>query len=292
MKRTVQKLAYVHVYSEDPAQTADFFRELFGWEVAEGQKGQLNVAMDRYAHRISIYKREQSGIKAVGWQALNRKDFMETANILANAGVPYVMGTEEECQERGVTAFLSFTDPAGVTAEVCYAPHVTRPGIQSVGRLDVLDLVHVTIMLPPDKYEPALEFYQDVLGFEISDISTIGPGAVAFTRCSENHHNLAFGAMPVPEPSLNHIMFEVGKIEDVMKTYYKAIDKRIKIKGPGRHGNCRTQHVYLQIPGLGETDLEIGYGHLKIPEDGKWEVVNYKFDDFEGFTAGIINAWL
>jgi len=276
MKRTIKKLAYLHVYSKDPLETAQFFKDMFDWVITEGAEGQLYVSMDKYHHRISIYQREEPGLKAIGWQALNSRDFLETAKILETAGVPYVMGSEAECEERKVRAFLSFTDPSGNTVEICYSPYVVRPDITSIGQIDILDLLHVTLSVTEEQFANNLKFYEGVLGFNVSDFAGRHN---AFIRCSENHHNFAMVTSHEPGRKLRHFMFEVANLDDVMKTYYRAKERNIPIKGPTKHGNCKTVHVYMQIPGMGLAEVELGWGHKKIMDEDQWEVVCYDFKD-------------
>jgi predicted enzyme related to lactoylglutathione lyase len=274
MKRTIKKLAYIHLYSNNVQETANFFRDMFEWEVFEGDQGQIYVAMDKYHHRIVIYHRDTPGLKAVGWQVFNYRDFLETAKILENAGISCQMGTEEQCQERKVSAFLSFTDPGGNIAEVCYAPFVTRPQVKSIGNINIVDMLHVTVAMSEEKYKKNLAFYEQVLGFNVSDFMN---GNIAFTRCSHHHHNLAMAASEEPGREFRHFMFEVESVDDLMRTYYRAKEKNCNIHGPGRHGNCQTLHVYMQIPGVGLTTIEIGWGQRKIMDDDNWEVVRYEF---------------
>lgn len=289
MKRTINKLAYLHLYSSNPAQTAEFLNKLFGWEIIEGDEGQLYVAVDRYHHRLAIYRREKPGLKALGFQVFNKKAFQDTARLLEQAGVPYEMGSAKECEERKVHQFMAFNDPAGNRVEVCYAPYVTRPNVTSIGNLNILDLLHATLLIPRGLFEKTLAFYEDVLLFNVSDlVNDFG----AFTRCSENHHNLAIvGLDNVTETILQHFMFEVASLDDVMKTFYRVQAVGQNIRGPGRHANCKTTHVYFTIPGMEEpTVMEIGYGHLKIPNDDQWEVIRYSLNEVEWKTE-VVNPW-
>jgi catechol 2,3-dioxygenase-like lactoylglutathione lyase family enzyme len=262
---------------------------VFEWEIIEGEEGQLYVAVDRYHHRITIYKSDKPGLKAIGWQVFNKKAFLGTAKLLEQAGVPYEMGTPEQCEERKVHQFLAFNDPAGNRVEVCYAPYVTRPNVSSIGYLNVINFLHATLLIPRHLFDKTLAFYEDVLLFNVTDLVNDN---VAFTRCSTSHHNLAIvGLDDVTETKLQHFMFEVESLDDVMKAFYRAQAQGQNIKGPGRHSNCKTVHVYSTIPGMEEiTHIEIGYGHLQIPNDDQWEIIRYSLSEADWKTE-VVNPW-
>jgi len=286
MSSTIKKLAYVHLNSKNPQETALFFEDLFDWETTEGENGQIYVAVDKYHHRITIYQNDEPGLRAAGWQVLNKRDFLKTQKVLDEAGVSYHVGTEAECEERKVREFISFIDPSGNTAEVCYAPYVTRPNCQSIGSLDILDLLHVTLSVTAAEFKANLQFYEEVLEFNVSDLFN---KRIAFTRCSQNHHNLAMVTSEEPGRRFRHFMFEVRTFDDVMKTLMKAKKLNIPVEGPSKHGNCQTVHVYMPIPGMGKGLIEIGWNHKKILDDENWEVVCY---DFEGEKlAEFIDVW-
>ncbi|MGH6996003.1 MAG: VOC family protein, partial [Stellaceae bacterium] len=72
--------------------------------------------------------------------------------------------------------------------------------------------------------ERSIEFYTEIMGFEVSDIypSDMAPGGMAFLRCGPDHHALALvGSMEKDKPSdnyeLNHIAFEVASLDEVLE---------------------------------------------------------------------------
>jgi len=90
-----------------------------------------------------------------------------------------------------------------------------------------------------------LRFFTDVLGFEISDEV---PGIIAFTRCSEVHHNLAIQTAPVAYP--HHIAFEVDDIDDVVRAgqHMVDVDPDRQMWGVGRHAIGSNWFWYLREP--------------------------------------------
>ena len=79
-------------------------------------------------------------------------------------------------------------------------------------------------------------------------------------------HSMAFApCMPGKSPRLQHVMFEVESLDDVMRSYhFLRIHKAPIGMGPGRHINCQTVHVYVQTPG--GFAVELGWGHRRLAD--------------------------
>ncbi|MEM9037785.1 MAG: VOC family protein [Actinomycetota bacterium] len=105
------------------------------------------------------------------------------------------------------------------------------------------NLTHVVYATPDQP--TTLRFFTDVLGFEISDEV---PGIIAFTRCSEVHHNLAIQAGPVAYP--HHIAFEMDEIDDVVRGGLAMVDADPDRHtwGLGRHAIGSNWFWYLREP--------------------------------------------
>jgi catechol 2,3-dioxygenase-like lactoylglutathione lyase family enzyme len=91
-------------------------------------------------------------------------------------------------------------------------------------------------------------FYQDVLGFQVSDRY---PGRGHFMRCAPNggHHDLFLLQLPTPKAGLNHVAFTVRDLHEVvgggmhMSRCGWATDL-----GPGRHPISSAMFWYFNNP--------------------------------------------
>ena len=104
-------------------------------------------------------------------------------------------------------------------------------------------LSHVVVGSPD---QPAtLRFFTDTLGFQISDQLE---GIIAFTRCSESHHNVAIQLAPCP--LLHHVAFEVDTIDEVARAGSDLIlaDQSRQLWGLGRHAIGSNWFWYLREP--------------------------------------------
>jgi len=151
----------------------------------------------------------------------------------------------------GLLVEITRADPYAVAP----TPHTfNRPGVnerfdvpaESVLTADPVapsNLTHVVYGTPDQP--TTLQFFTDVIGFEISDQV---PGIIAFTRCGEVHHNLAIQAAPVAFP--HHIAFEVDDIDDVVRGGQNMvdIDPDRNMWGVGRHAIGSNWFWYLRDP--------------------------------------------
>lgn len=91
-------------------------------------------------------------------------------------------------------------------------PHGMPFRIQKLGHV-VLNVTNV---------EKSVEFYTQVLGFSVSDVypEEMVPGGMVFMRYNADHHGVAVvGSMKTPSHSveLNHLAFEVGTLDEVVR---------------------------------------------------------------------------
>jgi catechol 2,3-dioxygenase-like lactoylglutathione lyase family enzyme len=104
-------------------------------------------------------------------------------------------------------------------------------------------LSHVVIGTP--NWAASMHFFINLIGLETSDSLD---GIIAFTRCSEVHHNLAIQAAPAP--FLHHFAFEVDSADDVLRggsNMVEADDSR-HVWGIGRHAIGSNWFWYLRDP--------------------------------------------
>jgi catechol 2,3-dioxygenase-like lactoylglutathione lyase family enzyme len=99
-----------------------------------------------------------------------------------------------------------------------------------------------------DALEATASFYQDVLGFSMSDRY---PGRGAFLRCTPHggHHDLFLLALPNGKRGLNHVAFAVRDIHEVFGGGMH-IDRRgwSTQLGPGRHPVSSAYFWYFNNP--------------------------------------------
>ena len=115
---------------------------------------------------------------------------------------------------------------------------------------------HVVLMVAD--FEAALAFYQDLLGFEITDY--MRAPKICFLHVNARHHSLAL--FESPRQGLHHLLVELYSLDDVGQGYdiARAAD-RVKVT-LGRHYNDYMTSFYMQTPS--NFLIEYGWGGREV----------------------------
>jgi 2,3-dihydroxybiphenyl 1,2-dioxygenase len=182
---------------------------------------------------------------------------------------------------RGVTDLFSCLDPQGLRVEVYYGPTERNesPFASPVGvsRFVTGDegIGHVVLTTPD--IASSRRFYQDLLGFRLSDTIRlkIGPEMtldMEFYHCNPRHHTLAL--IPAPAPKrLHHFMLQVSTLDEVGFAQARAEAAGVPITATlGRHTNDHMVSFYARTPSGFE--VEYGYGARSV-DKATWRVVRH-----------------
>ena len=87
--------------------------------------------------------------------------------------------------------------------------------------------------------ERTVRFYSDVLGFKVSDVypDDMVPGGMVFMRYGSDHHGIGFVGMMDGESQhieLNHIAFELGSLDEILRARVYLEEHQIPIDFEGR----------------------------------------------------------
>lgn len=138
------------------------------------------------------------------------------------------------------------------------------PAIFAEGPTAPRRLGHV-LMGTPD-IDASIRFFVEVLGFKLSDSV---PGAIAFLRCSSDHHNVGLAQGPIS--FLHHSSWQVDDVDAIGQGGQNLLthDPDSSVWGIGRHFLGSNLFWYFRDPAgnFAEyfTDLD------QIPEDAEWD---------------------
>jgi 2,3-dihydroxy-p-cumate/2,3-dihydroxybenzoate 3,4-dioxygenase len=243
-----------------------FARDLLGFPASRSGDGKVTyLRTDQYPHRIAAYTAPSPILQYVGLDVGGRTELSEWETKLSHEGVHWRRGAATECAERQVSEFIEFKDPDGHTLALAYGFERLEDPVRYTRELRILRLGHVLLTVADT--QRAHDFYTGVLGFRLSDWVNIDEHVrLCFLRCNERHHSMAFApCTPGKSPRLQHVMFEVESLDDVMRSYHFMRTHNAPIgMGPGRHPNCQTVHVYVQTPG--GFAVELGWGHRRLDD--------------------------
>lgn len=262
----IKDLIHVGVGMPDREAFAQFSRDLIGLPASESADGCVTyVRADRYRHRIAARTAAEPVLNYIGFDVGGPEELAEWKNTLARKNLTWRAGAKEECLERRVIDFIEFKDPDGHPLALSYGFETDKEPVAYTREIEVTGLGHV--LLTVNDTQRSHDFYTDVLGFRLSDWVYIDDHIrLCFLRCNARHHSVAFApCMPGKSPRLQHVMLEVGSLDDVMRSYHFLRTHHAPIgMGPGRHPNCQTIHVYAQTPG--GFAVELGWGHRRLDD--------------------------
>jgi biphenyl-2,3-diol 1,2-dioxygenase len=206
---------------------------------------------------------------------------ISVSRFRAAGGIEVTVGDRDFIAERGVLGLISCQDPDGLAVEIFYGPtlRTERPFTSPAGVPGFVTgaqgLGHVVISTKD--IARSRHFYQDLLGFRLSDTirMRMGPQAsfdMEFFHCNSRHHTLALIPLPLPK-RLHHVMLQVPTLDAVGFALERAEAAQAAITATlGRHTNDRMVSFYTRTPAGFE--VEFGFGAIEV-DDGNWRVTRH-----------------
>ena len=124
------------------------------------------------------------------------------------------------------------------------------------------------VVMNVERIDEVLPFYQDVLGFRLSDY-TLRPFKAYFFHLNPRHHS--FAVIETGRNSVHHLMVELFMLDDVGQAYDLALGESNRIATTlGRHSNDLMTSFYARTPS--GFFVEYGWGGRSI-DPQSWEPV-------------------
>lgn len=275
----VQSLGYVALNVSNLPAWRSLCERVFGFEPRpREQSDAIDYRMDSYHHRFTLNPAEEDSVAGVGWEMESMATLQELVRTLEDRQVSVREASAEECAERKVRALFKYCDPMiGVPTELYFGPLVSNTAYQPSRGINGyktgnLGLGHIVFWVAD--LQKTVDFYTEVMGFNISDFIAWDDNDAVFMHCNQRHHTLAVMAEAEGRPAgaLQHIMFESTSLDDVGYGYDIVRDLGIPVMiEPGKHSNDHMQSFYLQTPS--GFWIEYGYGGIEIGDD--WEIKHF-----------------
>jgi 2,3-dihydroxybiphenyl 1,2-dioxygenase len=270
---SIGSLGYLGLAVKDPAAFGAFATGVLGLMPGESE---ARYRLDDLAWRIAVAPGDADDLAYVGFEVAGPAELEAVRSRLLEGGVAVGNGDPDLAAERGVLGLITCQDPDGLPVEVFYGPTLrgetpfTSPAGVSAFQTGAQGLGH--IVLSTRDMAAARRFYQDLLGFRLSDIIRMGGARgfdMEFFHCNARHHTLAL--MPIPLPKrLHHFMLQTPSLDDVGFALERATRQGVTITSTlGRHTNDHMVSFYARTPAGFE--VEFGYGALEVDE-ATWRV--------------------
>lgn len=264
----LQSFGYFTVRSDRLDDWAEYGPRFLGLELAERTPSLLRFRMDDRKQRI-VVSSEEDWQSAFGWEVEDTAALDALAARLDAASISVTRADAATCARRSVAAAIRFTDPAGNRLEAFAGPELTdvpfSPGRSISGfRTGGLGMGHAVLHV--ERVEDLQWFYQDVLGFRLSDYA-LEPFRAFFFHLNPRHHSLAL--IETGRTGIHHVMMELHNLDDVGQGYDIANAEPGRIATTlGRHTNDFMTSFYARTPN--EFMIEYGWGGRTI-DPASWQ---------------------
>lgn len=265
----VTELGYVTVGVSDLSAWDQFAASILGLEVVPGEAaGTRYLRMDYWHHRIRLVEDGSDDVQALGLRLAGVLEFRAMAQRLKDAGLPVRIGSAAEAEALRVLEVMFVDDPNGYPVELFHGPLVQydlpfHPGRRMHGRYKTAGGGFGHMMLNRRAEFDEIHAFYTLLGlsggveYKIPLPHLPQPVELMFLHCNQRQHTLAFG--PPGDKRVNHIMFEVERMEDVGLAYDLVAQAGIPlIIEPGSHANDQMYSFYFKNPSGFMS--EIGWG--------------------------------
>ena len=285
----VTELGYVRFGVSDLDAWREFAVEGIGFGVhPDSDEDTLYLRMDGWHHRLMLVKDGSDDLAAMGLRVADGESFRALQEVLEAHSIDHEVASTEDARSHCVLELMRLADPAGNPIEVFHGPRIDthlpfHPGRGMYGKFVTGDAGMGHMVISHQDLEASRAFYA-LLGMR-GDIeySVPTPGGspmeMTFLDCNPRNHTIAFGMPAIGR--INHIMFEVDTLDDVMHTYERIKEKHPIIITLGKHANDQVFSFYCVSPsgfwvevGCGSRDANFQteyyvrdtYGHQFNPE--------------------------
>ncbi|HTX49656.1 MAG TPA: VOC family protein [Caulobacteraceae bacterium] len=279
---SIRSLGYLGFAVKDADAWDAFATGVLGLMPGDSLGETRRYRLDDVAWRIAVEAGDVDDLAYVGFEVAGAAELDALGERLIKAGVTVGNGDPDRLAERGVLGLISCQDPDGLAVEIFYGPtlRTERPFVSPAGVSGFVTgdqgLGHIVITT--HDIAAARRFYQDLLGFRLSDVilMRLGPQMrfeMEFFHCNARHHSLALVPLSAPK-RLHHFMVQAPTLDAVGFALERAEGRGAPITASlGRHTNDRMVSFYARTPAGFE--VEFGFGALEV-DDANWRVARHE----------------
>jgi 2,3-dihydroxybiphenyl 1,2-dioxygenase len=267
---TLSAFGYASLRSDRLEDWAEYGAKFLGLQLVEQTRSTLSFRMDDRTQRIVV----RSGADqrhVFGFEVADAAALDALAGRLEAAKISVLRVPRPTLQLHAVSDAIGFADPAGNALEAFHGAEVAKtpftPGRPISGfRTGALGMGH--LVLHVKRAQDLLWFYQDVLGFALSDY-ILSPFKAYFFHLNARHHSLAM--IETGRGGVHHLMMELFSLDDVGQAYDLAVNAENRIGTTlGRHTNDYMTSFYARTPD--DFMIEYGWGGRSI-DPARWQPV-------------------
>lgn len=234
----VTALRSVEITTPHLAGSVEFYSKVWGLDVVAEADGTVYLAATGSDfHVLELTPGETTSLRKISFRARSQQDLSRLFARAHQAGCEVITAPAPSPAPSGGMNFV-VREPQGCAMEFVHGDHA-KPARVIADRPE--RLAHVNINSAD--IETLSTFYQDTLGFRLSDRSKL----MAFLCCNSDHHAIVLAE--APRNGLNHVAFLMPDLESVMRGSGRMVDHNYPIGwGVGRHGPGDNVFAYFIDP--------------------------------------------
>lgn len=263
---SLHDIRYVRIGTADMDHAVKFATRMLGLELADRDSGAAYLRSDDRDHTL-VYLDGPIDQHTVGFEMRTQDELDAAAVELEAAGFPVKVGNASECDQRRVSAFVSFREPSGTTVDLVAKPWHSGRHYAPSRPAGITGFSHIGLYTQSAARDE--RFWTHTCNARVSDWI----GDAPLLRIDAVHHKVAL--FPSNRGGVQHINHQVAAIDDVMRSYYLLRESGVHIRfGPGRHPTSGAMFLYFEGPdgmtyefstGVRMIDDEVKYRPRKFP---------------------------
>jgi catechol-2,3-dioxygenase len=219
----VRRLGHATLTTPELDRAIEYYSEVIGLNVVARDKNSAILATKVGVEAIALEKGDRADLSRIAFQVAPGTDLNDCIKDLSKHGV---RADRRSDMSPGVRDSITFKDNKGTDVDVYAEYEFAKDNGKPYGVMP-LKLGHVASRCID--ILPVMKFYQELLGFRLSDIR-----GDFFLRCSPDHHTVNF--VNDKTTGLAHIAFELKDWPEINRACdYLARNKLLLVWGPGRH---------------------------------------------------------
>lgn len=239
MTVSLEQLRYVRLGTRNLREAVRFAAEILGLQPVGAPNGRAYFRSDFRDFSLMYFDGDPAE-QSFAVDVRTADDLAAAERDLIDAGYSVRRGSEAECGERKVKAFLAFKDAGGNSIEIVWRPMMTGWRFFPSRDTGVTGLQSVALR----STDPAADerLWSKIFNGRVSD----WVGDAAYIRLDPLHHRVALH--PSSRGGLLSVTYAVEGIDQIMQSYYHLRDSQVRIvHGPGR--NPTSNQIFLTFEG-------------------------------------------
>lgn len=233
-------IRYVRLGTRDVDAAVHYCTEILGLQKIRTRGNAVYFRSDNRDHTL-VYFEGDPADHTTAFELRTFEELEAAETELKEAGLPVRWGTDAECEDRFVMAFLEFHDPTGNRIELVWRPFHSGWRYFPSRDAGITGFSHIGLRSTDPRRDE--RFWTGVMGARVSDWIGISP----LLRIDEIHHKIAL--FPSDHAGVQHINHQVESIDDIMRSWYFLNEREIPITfGPGKHPTSSAMFLYFEGP--------------------------------------------